>query len=1302
LQHPRIVEVVDYGVDRKQGPYYTMELLDGQDLKELGKVDPAQACRRLRDVAAALAFVHTRGLLHRDLSPRNIRCTADGHSKLLDFGVMATFGVVDDIAGTPPLIAPENVRGLPLDHRADLFGLGALAYWMLTGRHAYPARTIPELQRLWRKPVPPPSQLAEGISQPLDELVMSLLCLDPLGRPANAAEVIHRLAAIGELEPSPEIEVGQGYLNSASLVGRSSEMNELRRAANAAVEGEGHVLLIEAPSGTGKTRLLRELGLEAQVAGSTVILISGATAQRGPYGLMRDAVKAILDAVPEQATQIQGLERTSLPRLFPELRQRLGIKKPPAGTGDAAEQRLQAQRDLLEWILEIVRVRPLTVLVDDVQRCDEASAAALAALARSVSDRSLLLAVALRSDEEVRAPMPVAAVLDAATRIRLAGLDQQSVEDLVDSLFGGARHAKRLAGWMHRATAGSPLHCIELAQHLVERGVVRYADGEWVIPSNVHERPPPVDLAESMDARVAQLSEQGLGLAKVLALHGGTFSLERALALAGQDDETTFALLDELLSTSLLVGAGSRYHYRHDGLREAVLRTLDETEKKRLHLRVAEVLAQESFGDPEREAEIGWHFLEGGDSTRGARLLESAGRRLFEAQALRDCIPALEVAVTERVRDGAPLGIIAPLRAMLLSAGFYSDRRVALRHAKSTVLALRRYCGVDLADRLGPYLGRHLGLLVALTVVSIRWIVTPRARRGPSPAEAVATFMMTTGYACALQYIHFQRAELEEYVAGMRPLGIFKKTALYAGYLGTSAFQDLERGRYYAAKEKLEQGLSILRNDRLTPLPDYERRAGEGGMLGLIAFVQVFELDCEVERTIAEMERLDLRYYDLAAQTTRVTYLRMCGHELRARAVEAGLESMALQLGTWSIDLQLLTFATPAYALCRDILGIKRCLEAFAEYVAEGIECPQIVAFLRGEYHRERGELDEAKEAVRDEIPRYEDGHQGTLMYMLFSLADTQLALGELDAAIETAQRTLSLARRVGDAIPQRMRSVRTIALAEAALGDHESAARRLDEAIKEAKKIHAASLTGMLHEARARVAFIADDERSFHTHALATAHCFNATKNPALIAVSERLKHLEDVTPGSSETDAHHVVLETVSTTGGGAVGLASEIFDSCRGPSERGQKALELLVELSGARSGFLFLVDQDDRMTQVAPQYGQPPTNDMVEALADFLGDSHGGEWELEETVRSPHLALDAATPTTAAWKPMPLELDLDGHTTVVGGLILVEGSTTLRVPHHDLVHELALELYKVGDVSVVSSRRELHAENPRPRP
>src|SRR5439155_11151046 len=127
LAHPNIVEVFDYGFDRGT-PYYTMELLDGQDLADLGRVTTHRACGLLRDVASALAFLHARRLLHRDLAPRNVRGTSTGLAKLIDFGVLATTGVSDDIAGTPPLIAPEAFYGRPLDHRYDLYGLGALAY----------------------------------------------------------------------------------------------------------------------------------------------------------------------------------------------------------------------------------------------------------------------------------------------------------------------------------------------------------------------------------------------------------------------------------------------------------------------------------------------------------------------------------------------------------------------------------------------------------------------------------------------------------------------------------------------------------------------------------------------------------------------------------------------------------------------------------------------------------------------------------------------------------------------------------------------------------------------------------------------------------------------------------------------------------------------------------------------------------------------------------------------------------------------------------------------------------------------
>src|SRR5215813_3241303 len=141
LAHPRIIEVYDYGVDA-EGAYYTMELLPGQDLRELGKTDWQTACRLLRDVASSLAILHSRKLLHCDVSPRNVRCTADGRAKLLDFGAMAPMGVTRRVLGTPPFIAPEMIQMQALDGRADLYGLGALGYWLLTGRHAYPARTI--------------------------------------------------------------------------------------------------------------------------------------------------------------------------------------------------------------------------------------------------------------------------------------------------------------------------------------------------------------------------------------------------------------------------------------------------------------------------------------------------------------------------------------------------------------------------------------------------------------------------------------------------------------------------------------------------------------------------------------------------------------------------------------------------------------------------------------------------------------------------------------------------------------------------------------------------------------------------------------------------------------------------------------------------------------------------------------------------------------------------------------------------------------------------------------------------------
>jgi len=200
LAHPRVIEVYDYGIEGAT-PYYTMELLDGGDLRTLSPTHWRKACELLMDVCSALSLLHSRKLVHRDVSPRNIRCTNDGLAKLIDFGAMIPMGPCKQVVGTPPFAAPEVVNLQVLDGRADLYSLGAAMYYTLTGKNAFPAHDFKMLRQNWRRKPAVPTELLEDIPQALNDLVMSLLQIDATVRPANAAEVMERLSVIADSSP---------------------------------------------------------------------------------------------------------------------------------------------------------------------------------------------------------------------------------------------------------------------------------------------------------------------------------------------------------------------------------------------------------------------------------------------------------------------------------------------------------------------------------------------------------------------------------------------------------------------------------------------------------------------------------------------------------------------------------------------------------------------------------------------------------------------------------------------------------------------------------------------------------------------------------------------------------------------------------------------------------------------------------------------------------------------------------------------------------------------------------------------
>jgi eukaryotic-like serine/threonine-protein kinase len=214
LRSPHTVKLYDFGTTDDGGLYYAMELLEGMDLEELvrrhGPVPAERAVHILAQTCRSLSEAHRAGLIHRDIKPANIFLTRAGDDvdvvKVLDFGLVKVGAVERDIKlsnagtmlGTPAYIAPEMVLGdREIDHRADLYALGCVGYWLLTGLLVFDTdnRTRMLLDHAGTAPVPPSKRTELEIPGALEDVIMACLAKDPDARPQSAKELGTRLAA---------------------------------------------------------------------------------------------------------------------------------------------------------------------------------------------------------------------------------------------------------------------------------------------------------------------------------------------------------------------------------------------------------------------------------------------------------------------------------------------------------------------------------------------------------------------------------------------------------------------------------------------------------------------------------------------------------------------------------------------------------------------------------------------------------------------------------------------------------------------------------------------------------------------------------------------------------------------------------------------------------------------------------------------------------------------------------------------------------------------------------------------------
>jgi tetratricopeptide (TPR) repeat protein len=696
LSHPGLVTV--HTIEEIDGiTYIVMELVDGEPLDAALTRGPLPLERVLAlgvDVAEALACAHGAGLVHRDIKPANLMLTPRGSAKVLDFGIARPVAAVGDgltapgsLIGTVPYMAPEQLRGAGVDHRADLWALGCVLYEAATGRRAFPGSDFVDLvQRIGTVDPPAPSALVPSLPPAFDALVLRALAKAPAARWESGGALA---AALRELPRGPVAPAAARP--PRLLVGRARELADL--------QGRSGTVVLSGDAGSGKSALVEAL---VERAGVAVAGRGRCLEQFGPgeaylplFDLFDDLlggphaarVRATLCAsAPSWADALQLAERTGQKDVL--AREAMGATR---------ERRV---RELGDALLALVARAPLLLVLEDVQWADPSTLDAIGHLQQRLARHPALLVVTVRSGE-LEAGVRAALASWRAAEVHLGPLDQAAIAAWLDARFGPNDFTPALAGGLHARTEGHALFVAGMLDALVESGQLVRDDAGW------HARgdgaPPPgipASLRGLLDARLGRLAGPDRQLLETAAVQGAEFVSVVAADALGLDDLVVDEALARLARGGELCQAlgesdlpdgtlATRWRFGHALYRDALYAELPAKRRALLHLRAAESLLARHGDDAARlAAALAFHFTEGREPARAAEQLLQAAQNAMRlgdgtlADAHTDgALAAVARLPAGATRERARIGALRQRALVLTALGRSDEAEAALSEA---------------------------------------------------------------------------------------------------------------------------------------------------------------------------------------------------------------------------------------------------------------------------------------------------------------------------------------------------------------------------------------------------------------------------------------------------------------------------------------------------------------------------------------------------------------------------------------------------------------------------------------------
>ncbi|MDQ1515715.1 MAG: hypothetical protein QOE80_1545, partial [Actinomycetota bacterium] len=602
----------------------------GTDLVALAKPVPVDDLIGLAvGLAGAVAGMHRRGVIHRDITPANILVAPDGAPFLVDFALATSFAEIrpefthhSKIEGTLAYLAPEQTgrTGRPVDQRADLYALGTILYELATGEAPFGAGDPLQLthDHLARRPVPP-AEVNGAVPAALSEIIMHLLEKEPDNRYQTADGLLYDLERLragdtgrGAAPPGiGEQDFPVRILSPSRLAGRDDEKAALEAAFQEARAGQCRGVLVSGAPGVGKTALVDEM--RPVVTGADGWFVAGKFDQYrrdlefdGVHQALRALGRLLLAEPEDELAQVRdsilgavGPNAGLLTAVLPEFAALLAV---PPDPGDPLTAQVRAQRVVAGLLRAVASpARPVVFCLDDLQWAGRTPLGLVDVVFSEEPVEGLVLVGAYRDDVDGEHPLagPLSRWREqpAVRHLHLVNLSEPSLVAMVtEMLHVDGATATDLVKIIGPQTRGNPYETVELLDALRRDGVLRAtaAGWQWDKAAVCAHQGSRCQVAGLVADRVAALPPTSRRMLEAMACLGGKVELTLLQTAATGEPACLVEELAAALDGGLLVmepGPRPAVRFRHDRTRDVILGGLDPPRRRTLQLAMARRLA---------------------------------------------------------------------------------------------------------------------------------------------------------------------------------------------------------------------------------------------------------------------------------------------------------------------------------------------------------------------------------------------------------------------------------------------------------------------------------------------------------------------------------------------------------------------------------------------------------------------------------------------------------------------------------------------------------------------------------------